>query len=96
MAKTTVIDSKRNFSSIFATEDDRVIYHTHQNVRPTLDYVKNLSEQRPGKDLRHIAEVPMVIYQKALREGWAQDSAKWKEWLNHSDNKPFRTWKGKV
>jgi hypothetical protein len=38
----------------------------------------------------------MVVYQRAVREGWAQDSAQWKKWLNHSDNKPFRTWKGKV
>jgi hypothetical protein len=46
--------------------------------------------------MRHIAEVPMVIWQKALREGWSQDRAKWKEWLNNPDNKVFRTWQGKV
>ena len=46
--------------------------------------------------MRHIAEVPMVIWNKALREGWSQDSAKWKEWLNNPDNKVFRTWQGKV
>jgi hypothetical protein len=96
MAKTTVIDHKRNFKSVFATEDDKFIYHTKQDVNPTLEYVKQLSEQAPGKDLRHIAEVPMIVYQRAVREGWAQDPAKWKDWLNHSDNKPFRTWKGKV
>ena len=96
MAKTTVIDHKKNFKSVFATEDNKFIYHTKQDVNPTLEYVKQLSEQTPGKDLRHIAEVPMIVYQKAVREGWAQDSAKWKDWLNHSDNKPFRTWKGKV
>ena len=51
---------------------------------------------RPGKDFRHVAEVPMVVYQKACREGWAKDTKKWREWLNHSDNKVFRTWKGRI
>jgi hypothetical protein len=46
--------------------------------------------------MRHIAEVPMVIWQKALREGWSKDRAKWKQWLNDPDNKVFRTWQGKV
>ena len=96
MAKTTLIDHRQGIKSIFATEDDKVVYQTKQDIQPTLDYVKQLSEHTQGKDFRHVAEVPMVIYQKALREGWAQDSAQWKKWLNHSDNKPFRTWKGKV
>jgi hypothetical protein len=96
MAKTTIIDQKTGVQSLFATEDDKVIYQTKQNIQPTLEYVKQLSENAPGKDFRHIAEVPMVIYQKAVREGWAKDSAQWKKWLNHSDNRPFRTWKGKV
>ena len=55
--------------SVFATEDDKVIYQTQQDIQPTLDYVKHLSENKPGKDFRHIAEVPMVIYQQAVREG---------------------------
>jgi hypothetical protein len=38
----------------------------------------------------------MVIYQKALREGWHNDQKAWKRWLNDSDNKVFRTWEGKV
>ena len=96
MAKTTLIDHKKGLQSIFATEDEKVVYQTKQDIQPTLDYVKHLSAHTPGKDFRHVAEIPMVIYQKALREGWAKDSAQWKKWLNHSDNKPFRTWKGKV
>ena len=51
MAKTTLIDHKKGFKSVFATEDENVVYHTQQNIQPTLDYVKNLSEYTPGKDL---------------------------------------------
>ena len=97
MARRTLIDHKSGYTHEFVTEDDKVIYHTQQDVQPTLEYVKNLSDTlKPGKDLRHVAEVPMVIYQRAMREGWAKDQKAWKKWLNNPDNKLFRTWKGKV
>jgi hypothetical protein len=51
---------------------------------------------KPGKDFRHVAEVPLVVYQQACREGWASDMKAWKKWLNNSDNKVFRTWQGKL
>jgi hypothetical protein len=38
----------------------------------------------------------MVIYQKAVREGWDRYRAAWKKWLNNPDNNVFRTWQGKV
>ena len=55
-----------------------------------------MGEQTPGKEMRHIAEIPLVIYQKGLREGWINDKKKLKQWLNNPDNRMFRTWKGRV
>ena len=46
--------------------------------------------------MRHVAEIPMVIYQKMVREGSINDKKALKKWLNDPDNKMFRTWKGKV
>ena len=101
--KRTTIDLRENLKSEFITEKvgvekARNIYHTKQNVAPVIDHVKKLKDNitTPGKDFRHVAEVPMVIYQKALREGWHNDPKAWKRWLNDSDNKVFRTWEGKV
>ena len=96
MARRTLIDSKSGFMSEFATEDEKNIYHSSQNVQPILDNVKNLSYGTQGKELKHVAEVPMVIYQKAVREGWAKDRKQWKKWLNDPDNKLFRIWQGRV
>ena len=96
MAKRTIIDSQSGLISEFATEDDKNIYHTTQNVQPILDNVKNLSYGKQRKELKHVAEVPMVIYQQAIREGWANDRKKWKKWLNDPDNKLFRIWQGRV
>ena len=100
--KTTVTDNKKDFKSALVTQDlDRntnTAYHVHtvQNIEPVLKHVKMLEENKPGKDFRHGAEVPIIIYNKAVREGWVNDPKAWKKWLNNPDNKLFRTWKGKV
>lgn len=96
--KRTLIDRKTGLTSEFITEDDKHIAHTTQDVQPVIEHVRNLRDNtiKHGKDMRHVAEVPMVIWQKALREGWSQDPAKWKQWLNDPDNKVFRTWQGKL
>tara|TARA_R100000664_G_scaffold31964_1_gene46191 strand:+ start:536 stop:826 length:291 start_codon:yes stop_codon:yes gene_type:complete len=96
MATRTIIDTKSGYMSEFVTEDDKNIYHSSQNVQPILDNVKNLSEVQNSKELKHVAEIPMVIYQKAIREGWSKDKKKWKKWLNDPDNKLFRIWPGRV
>ena len=97
MAKRTVIDHKTGFTNEFITEGGKDIFHTTQDVSPVIEHGKNIAENvKPGKDLRHVAEVPLVVYQKACREGWANDMNAWKRWLNNSENKVFRTWQGKL
>ena len=100
MSKTTIVENKKDFTAKLVTENlDDDVYHIHtkQNVQPIIDGVKMLSEvTTPGKDLRHVAEIPMVVVQKAMREGWFNDKTKMKAWLNNPDNKVFRVWEGKV
>ena len=97
MAKRTVIDHKTGFTNEFITEGGKDIFHTTQDISPVIEHCKNIAENvKPGKDIRHVAEVPLVIYQKACREGWANDMGAWRKWLNKSDNKDFRTWQGKL
>jgi hypothetical protein len=61
-----------------------------------LDLCKNLSELKPGKEFRHVAEIPMVIYQQMVRDGSIRDKQALRKWLNNPDNKYFRVWKGKI
>ena len=58
MAKITVIDHKTGFTNEFITEDNKDIYHTTQDLNPVIEHCKMLAENKPGKDLRHVAEVP--------------------------------------
>ena len=97
MAKVTTLEIKSSgLVNQFATEGDNFVYHTKQDVNPIIEHCKVLSELKPGKEMRHVAEIPMVVYQRAMREGWINDKAKLKRWLNDPDNKAFRTWQGKI
>ena len=60
MAIRTIIDHTTGLKNEFVTEDNKHIYHTTQNVKPVIDAVKNYSELQPGKEFRHVAEIPMV------------------------------------
>ena len=96
MTRKTIIDTSIGGEEVFATEDDKIVYHKKQNVQPVVEHCKNLSEQQPGKEFRHVAEIPMVIYQLMVRDGSINDKQALKKWLNDPDNQAFRTWKGKV
>lgn len=45
---------------------------------------------------RHAARIPMPVVAQAFREGWADDTARWRRWLNDPDNAAFRVWQGRV
>ena len=94
--KRTTLDLTKTLKSEFITQDDKTIYHTAQNVRPVIEHARALRELKPGKNFRHAAEIPQVIWNKALREGWHNDPKAWKKWLNDPDNKPFRVWPGRI
>ena len=96
MAIRTIIDHTTGLKNEFVIEDNKHIYHTTQDVKPVIEAVKNYSELQPGKEFRHVAEIPMVIYQQTLREGSVKDKQHLKKWLNVPDNKMFRVWKGKI
>lgn len=70
---------------------------TVEDVEPIIDSVKELSENQGGKShWKHVARVPVTVVEQAMREGWYHDQAKWKQWLNDSQNKDFRVWKGRA
>ena len=96
MKRTTLIANKSGLKTEFHTEDGKGVTTTTQDVSNTIGYVKQLRDNTPGKDLRHVAEVHLVIWEKAVQEGWHKDKAKWRQWLNNPDNAIFRTWPGKV
>lgn len=90
VARVLHVDKPGDFYSGFTTE-------VFEDVEPIIDSVKTLREdQRPRGDMKHVARVPVIVVEQAMREGWFHDQAKWNRWLNDSQNRDFRVWEGKV
>ena len=75
---------------------DDLHIETVQDCQPILDYCKELRDGPVGKEWRHVACVPNVFLDKAVKEGWFNDRDKWHDWLNDPDHKMFRTWPGRI
>jgi hypothetical protein len=43
-----------------------------------------------------VASIPMIVVEKMMREKVWGNQERMREWLNHPDNAPWRTTKGKV
>ena len=43
-----------------------------------------------------VARIPLIVVEKMMREGVWGNKDRMREWLNHPDNAPWRTTKGKV
>ena len=87
---------KITFAHFDTERPDGYIPETVQECEPIIERAKFLSEQTPGKDLRHVGFIPGIVWDQACREGWQNDKAKWKQWLNDPANRAFRTWPGRV
>lgn len=78
--------------------DDAVRFETEQNVDGLIEHCKEARERVPnsyGRDMVPLAEIPMAVYERAVREGWANDQQAWRKWLSDPDNKVFRIWTGR-
>ena len=99
MPKRRLLDATANRAEVVIDEthlDGKVLVHEVEDCDPYIAEAKRLSDQTPGKDLRHAAVVPHFVYAQAIREGWANDPMAWKRWANDPDNAAFRTWPGQL
>lgn len=67
-----------------------------QDCQSIMDECSMLRDKPPGKEWRHVAEVPRAVVNQALREGWYHDDKAWARWLNDSEFKKFRVWEGRI
>lgn len=85
--ETMVIDPSRPNDLLIKTYDD---------AEALKEAARVFSDVTPGKDFRHVAVIPLSEIDRAMREGWLNDKAKWKKWCNDANNSHLRTWKGRV
>ena len=82
------------------TEDGDGTFHItkQQDIQPTLDYAKALREMPINRhdESRKVAEIPQVLAAELYRKGILQDKKRLLKWLDKPENKPFRTWEGRL
>ena len=83
------------------TDDDRpgeIRVFTEVEMDRVLDSIKEAREVNALKPRnsfsRHLARVPMTVYEKSILEKWGEDD--WQRWLNDPDNAAFRVDQGRV
>jgi len=80
-----------------AHEDDRMTLVTEQDLDPVLrDVAIRRDVGKWDTDMKPVAEIPMVIVERMMRDGSWNDPAAIKRWLNDPQNDCFRIWRGRV
>lgn len=69
---------------------------TFQDCQPIIDNVKRMRDEPVGKEWRLVARIPLIFFDKAAKEGWLHDRAKWWAFLNDPDHAAFRVWNGRI
>jgi hypothetical protein len=86
----------KEYQHIDPMREGDLIVESVQDCEPIMERAKELSQLTPGVEWRHVGLIPNVIYERAVREGWHLDKARWHRWLNDPDNRAFRTWPGNI
>ncbi len=95
-SKKVLLDWSQGNQEIFSYDQhDKTFTIEHkENVEPIIEVAKDMADLQPSKDLRHVAIIPKFVLDKSLREKWTKKD--WKKWANAHENKPFRTWQGRL
>lgn len=76
-----------------------MLIKTAQDCQPTIEENKVIAENGCTTEdgtWTLVARFPSIFWDKALREGWANDQKKWDQLINDPDYAGFRVWKGRV
>ncbi len=78
-------------------DTENPIVHELNDVTEQLAQAKIVRDDLPaGKDWREVMTIPSFLVNRALREGWFQDSEAWRKIANDPDYAYFRLWRGRV
>jgi hypothetical protein len=89
---------KQTFISENHDETDSFVVQTAQNMDDVLEAVAEMRHkeeqithrQNVNRNMVPVAEIPMIVYNRAHKEGWHNDPAAWRRWMAHPDNRAFR------
>jgi hypothetical protein len=72
-----------------------IVFRAAQDVDAVLAEAKRARDEDQSKrTFRRVGTVPLIVYEQAVREGWANDEKAWERYLN--ENPAFKTWEGRL
>lgn len=75
------------------SDPDHFTIETIEDCAPLVRQVAAAADNPDGlkaDGMRHEADVPHSVVERAFREGWFHDRDAWKRWANDPDNRAFR------
>jgi hypothetical protein len=102
MSQKQIYDHKGNVVRVLHSNPEDGFFgdftiETIEDCEPVVDSAAVLADDHGNhSNLKHVARVPLSVAEQAMREGWFHDEKAWAVWLNNSDNRDFRVWKGRV
>lgn len=78
----------------FDEAEQKHVIKSVYDVEPALKAAELARDTAPGKEMRHIAEIPQDVLDRSFKEGWFNDPKAWRAWINDSDNAKYRVHKG--
>ncbi len=93
---TKIITNLDGSLTVASQQDDKAVKKVSEfNQQDKFSAGRN--EYKGDSQFSHrVARIPLIVVEKMMREGVWGNQERMKEWLNHPDNAPWRTTKGKV
>ena len=83
-------------------QDDKIIFNRVQDVQPTIEYCKSMSDVTQKGEFRHAARIPNSIIEKYLNinnismQEFMDNDKHIKAIVNDPSLKALRIWKGRI
>lgn len=82
------------------SDGDTIVHEVEQDVTDIVEDNKarfaSTDEHARYGEMSRVASIPMAIYMELQRRGILQDQKALRAWLNHPDNRVFRTRPGRI
>jgi len=93
---TKIITNLDGSMTVSSHQDDKTVKEVSE-LNSADRFSAGRNEYKGDSQFSHrVARIPLIVVEKMMREGVWGNQDRMKEWLNHPDNAPWRTTKGKV
>ena len=94
--KTDLVTNLDGSLTIVSGQDDKVVKKLYDLNSKDKFHTTNTKYKGDSTFSHKVASIPLIVVEKMMRDKVWGNQERMREWLNHPDNAPWRTTKGKV